>query len=158
MFANMYAAYEALSDGLKRTLDGMIAIHSASRVYGTGNSRAANRQKDGGKSMQIRTGFDAEATVEHPVVRTHPETGRKAIFLGDHAETIDGMPYAEGRALVDDLNQRATPDHLVYRHHWAPRQCIVWDNRCLLHRATAYDTAREKRVMRRCTILGDEPF
>ncbi len=96
--------------------------------------------------------------VVHPIVRTHPETGRKAIFLGDHAETIEGMDPARGRALIDEVNRRATAKPLVYEHLWSPRQCLVWDNRCLMHRATGYDTARERRVMRRCTILGDEPF
>jgi len=96
--------------------------------------------------------------VAHPIVRTHPETGRKAIFLGDHAETIEGMDYAEGRALIEELNQMITPQSRVYTHRWAPRECIVWDNRCTLHRATGFDEARLKRVMRRCMIVGDKPF
>jgi taurine dioxygenase len=96
--------------------------------------------------------------VVHPIVRTHPETGRKAIFLGDHAEKIEAMDHAQGRALIDEVNQRATAAPLGYEHVWSPRQCLVWDNRCLMHRATTYDTAKERRVMRRCTILGDQPF
>jgi alpha-ketoglutarate-dependent taurine dioxygenase len=91
-------------------------------------------------------------------VRTHPDTGRKAIFLGDHAEWIDGMDYDEGRALIEDLNATITPPARVYTHHWSPRECIVWDNRCTLHRATGFDEAQHKRVMRRCTIVGDRPF
>ena len=96
--------------------------------------------------------------VVHPIVRTHPETGRKAVFLGDHSEKIEGMDHTQGRALIDEVNDLATTEPLVYEHHWSPRQCLVWDNRCLMHRATGYDTAKERRVMRRCTILGDEPF
>src|SRR5579864_4327729 len=96
--------------------------------------------------------------IAHPIVRTHPETGRKAIFLGDHAEYIVGMDYGEGRALIEEVNAMITPQARVYTHHWAPRQCMVWDNRCLLHRATGFDEARQKRVMRRCTIVGDKPF
>ena len=96
--------------------------------------------------------------VAHPIVRTHPQTGRKAIFLGDHAESIEGMDYAEGRALIEELNVMITQPARVYTHRWAPRQCLVWDNRCTLHRATGFDEANEIRVMRRCTIIGDKPF
>ena len=96
--------------------------------------------------------------VAHPIVRVHPETGRKAIYLGDHAESIEGMPYEEGRQLIEELNVVATPSHLVYSHGWKPGECLVWDNRSTLHRATGFDTARHKRVMRRCTILGTQVF
>ena len=96
--------------------------------------------------------------VAHPIVRTHPETGRKAIFLGDHAEFIEGMDYHAGRNLIDELNALITPRERVYAHRWRPRECLVWDNRCLLHRANSFDTARHARVMRRCTIIGERPF
>jgi taurine dioxygenase len=96
--------------------------------------------------------------IGHPIVRTHPYTGRKAIFLGDHAEWIEGVDYEEGRALIEELNIMITPPARIYTHSWSPRQCMVWDNRCLLHRATGFDEARYKRVMRRCTINGDKPF
>ena len=96
--------------------------------------------------------------VAHPIVRTHPETGRKAIFLGDHAESIEGMDYEAGRALIEQLNALVTSPSRVYTHKWNPRECMVWDNRCLLHRATGFDTTRHGRLMRRCTINGDRPF
>ena len=96
--------------------------------------------------------------VDHPIVRTHPETRRRCIFLGDHAECVQDMGYEKGRGLIEEVNQLITPDRLIYRHRWEPQQVMVWDNRCLLHRATAYDTAAERRVMRRCTVLGDEPY
>jgi taurine dioxygenase len=96
--------------------------------------------------------------IAHPIVRTHPDTGRKAIFLGDHAESIEGMDYEEGRGLIEELNLMITSPERVYAHTWRPRQCMVWDNRCTLHRATGFDEARYKRVMRRCTINGDRPF
>ena len=98
---------------------------------------------------------NAVPPVEQPVVRIHPETGRKAIYLGDHAESIVGMDYAEGRKLVDRLNERIVELAHVYVHQWRPRDLMVWDNRCLLHKAQSYDTAREPRVIRRCTVLGD---
>ena len=96
--------------------------------------------------------------IAHPIVRTHPETGRKAVFLGDHAQEIEGMDYDEGRALIEELNVLITPPKEVYTHVWSPRQCIVWDNRCTLHRATGFDEVNHVRVMRRCTINGDRPF
>ena len=147
-FADMYGAYEALPEDWKRRLVGMKAIHNLdfSRTRRHGHQPMTAEQK-------------AQVTpVAHPIVRTHPETGRKALFLGDHAECVEGMDYDEGRALIEELNRLATTDHLVYRHAWSPREVVVWDNRCLLHRATSYDTARERRVMRRCTILGDAPY
>jgi taurine dioxygenase len=147
-FADMVGAYEALSPEWKRRLDGLKAFHNLdfSRTRRHGHEPMTAKQK-------------AEVPpVDHPVVRTHPETGRKGIFLGDHAEWIDGMDYEQGRALIEEVNALATPDHLVYRHRWQPRECMVWDNRCLLHRATGYDPATQRRVMRRCTVLGDRPF
>lgn len=96
--------------------------------------------------------------VAHPIVRTDPDTGRKALFLGDHAEWIEGMDYYEGRALIEELNLMIRPPARVYAHTWRPRQCMVWDNRCTLHRATGFDEARYTRVMRRCTIIGDRSF
>jgi len=68
------------------------------------------------------------------------------------------MDYDEGRALIEELNVLITPQDRVYTHVWSPRQCIVWDNRCTLHRATGFDEANHVRVMRRCTINGDRPF
>ena len=68
------------------------------------------------------------------------------------------MDYDDGRALIEELNGVITRPERIYSHTWAPRQCMVWDNRCTLHRATGFDELRQKRVMRRCTILGDRPF
>ena len=147
-FCDMYGALDALGPEWQRRLQGLKAIHnldfSRSRRHGEDPMTAEQKSE--------------VPPVAHPIIRTHPETGRHAIFLGDHAECVEGMNHAEGRALVEAVNAAATPDHLVYRHRWRPRQCIVWDNRCLLHRATTYDTAQERRVMRRCTINGDVPF
>ena len=95
--------------------------------------------------------------VDHPIVRTHPETGRRCLYLGDHAESIVGIPYAEGRALIEELNALAVHPDLTYEHRWKPGELIVWDNRCLMHRATPYDPFTERRVVRRCTVLGEIP-
>jgi taurine dioxygenase len=147
-FADMYSAYALLPAAMKRRIEGRRAIHnldfSRSRRHGEDLLTAEQKAK--------------VPPIAHPIVRTHPETGRKAIFLGDHAEAIEGLPYDEGRALIEEINAMITPPERVYTHHWSPRQCMVWDNRCTLHRATGFDEARLKRVMRRCTINGDRPF
>jgi alpha-ketoglutarate-dependent taurine dioxygenase len=147
-FVDMYSAYDLLPAAMKARIEDRRAIHnfdfSRTRRHGEDPLTADQKAK--------------VPPVAHPIVRTHPETGRKAIFLGDHAETIEGMDYAEGRALIEELNREITPQSRVYTHRWAPRECMVWDNRCTLHRATGFDEARLKRVMRRCTIVGDKPF
>ncbi len=147
-FADMYAAYDALTPAWKARIEGKRAIHNLdfSRTRRHGHEPMTPEQKA------------KVPPVAHPIVRTHPETGRKAIFLGDHAETVEGMSYAEGRQMIEELNARITPASAVYAHKWAPRECMVWDNRSLLHRATGFDTGRHIRVMRRCTINGDKPF
>jgi alpha-ketoglutarate-dependent 2,4-dichlorophenoxyacetate dioxygenase len=146
-FADMYSAYERLSDDWKARIEGLTCVHNLdfSRTRRHGHDPMTEAQK-------------REAPpVQHPVVRIHPETGRKAVFLGDHAECIVGMDYDVGRQLIEDLNKLITPEDLVYSHTWSPGECVIWDNRCLLHRATGFDTANEIRVMRRCTTLGETP-
>ncbi len=146
-FCDMYGAYERLSDAWKTRIANLRAVHnldfSRTRRHGEEPMTAAQRQ--------------AVPPVDHPVVRTHPDTGRHCLFLGDHAEYIVGMPYDEGRALIEELNAMAVQPDLVYAHRWQPGQLILWDNRCLLHRATEYDTHNEPRVIRRCTVLGEVP-
>jgi taurine dioxygenase len=146
-FCDMYGAYERLSDAWKARIANLRAVHNLdfSRTRRHGEEPMTDEQKK------------AVPPVDHPVVRTHPETGRKCLFLGDHAEYIAGMPYDEGRALIDELNALAVHKDLTYEHHWKPHEMIVWDNRCLMHRATPYDPARDRRVVRRCTVLGEVP-
>lgn len=146
-FCDMYAAWDELSPQWKARLASLKAIHNLdfSRTRRHGYEPLTPEQKA------------LVPPVAHPIVRVHPETGRKCLFLGDHAESIEGMPYDEGRALIEEINVLATPPHLVYAHRWTPGECIVWDNRCLLHRATGYDPATQRRKMRRCTINGDRP-
>jgi taurine dioxygenase len=147
-FADMYAAYDRLSPAWKKRIEGRKAIHNLdfSRTRRHGHDPMTPEQKA------------KVPPVAQPIVRTHPDTGRKAIFLGDHAESIEGMDYEAGRALIEELGEAIITPEVVYNHTWRPRECMVWDNRCLLHRATGFDTARHGRVMRRCTILGDRPY
>ena len=146
-FCDMYGAYEALSDEMKERLEGARAVHNLDF------SRSRRHGEDPMTEAQKRE----VPPVDHPIVRTHPETGRKCIFLGDHAETIAGLDDEDGRRLVEEINTLAIRPELTYCHRWRPGDLVIWDNRCLMHRSTPYDTARERRVMRRCTILGEIP-
>jgi len=146
-FCDMYGAYERLSPGWKARIARLRAVHNLDF------SRNRRHGEDPLTDEQRR----ARPPVDHPVVRTHPETGRQCLFLGDHAESIVGLPYDEGRALIDELNALAIHPDLTYEHRWKEGELIVWDNRCVLHRATGYDAVNEGRVIRRCTVLGEVP-
>jgi alpha-ketoglutarate-dependent taurine dioxygenase len=146
-FADMYAAYDALDAAERERLGALRAIHNLN----------FSRDRRHGEEPMTEAQRRAAPPVDHPVVRTHPETGRKCLFLGDHAESIAGMDYAEGRALIDALNERIIANSRIYTHRWRPHDFMVWDNRCLMHKAESYDIAREPRVIRRCTVLGEVP-
>ncbi len=145
LFANMYAAYDGLAEPVKRRLEGLKAVHNLD--YSRQLSRAKQQMTDEQKKLA--------PPVEHPIIRIHPETGRKAIYLGEHASHILGMPIDEGRALIREINAHATGPDYIYRHRWAPHDLLMWDNRCLLHAATDFDWMRDRRIMRRTTALGE---
>jgi len=146
-FCDMYGAYERLSDAWKTRIAGLRAVHNLD----------FSRTRRHGEDLMTEEQKRAKPPVDQPIVRTHPETGRKCLYLGDHAEYIVGMPYDEGRAMIEELNAMAPHPDLTYEHRWKTGELIVWDNRCLLHRATAYDPATQGRVIRRCTVLGEVP-
>jgi alpha-ketoglutarate-dependent taurine dioxygenase len=146
-FADMYSAYDALDPAERARLAGLRAIHNLN----------FSRNRRHGEEPMTEAQRAAVPPVDHPVVRTHPETGRKCLYLGDHAETIQGWDYEEGRAFIEALNERIVGLARIYTHRWRPGDFMVWDNRCLLHKAESYDTAREPRVIRRCTVLGEAP-
>ncbi len=143
-FASTRGAYPALPEDMKRRVAGAIAVHDFSW------------SRD-----QIRPGFftaEERATyppVRHPLVRTNPVNGRPALFLGAHASHIEGMPIEEGRALLKALLDHVTQPQFRYRHEWREGDLVVWDNRCVLHRATPYDSTRYKRLLQRTTVSGD---
>jgi len=143
-FASTRCAYPALPEDMKRRVAGAIAVHDFSW------------SRD-----QIRPGFftaEERATyppVRHPLVRTNPANGRPALFLGAHASHIEGMPIEEGRALLKALLDHVTQPQFRYRHEWREGDLVVWDNRCVLHRATPYDSTRYKRLLQRTTVSGD---
>ena len=146
-FADMYAAYDALSLAERDRLSGLRAMHNLD----------FSRNRRHAEEPMTEAQRKAVPPVDHPIIRTHPETGRKCVFLGDHAEAIGGMEYDVARAFIDDLNERIVALARIYTHRWRPGDFMVWDNRCLLHKAEGYDLTREPRVIRRCTVLGEVP-
>jgi len=148
-FASMFAAYDALAETDRRHLSTLQAVHDYPWHYRT--------------YLQHRTQLtpDEEAKtppVRHPVIRTHPSVGRHAMYVGEGlTRTIDGMSEEDGRRLVVELSDFATQPEFVYSHKWRPGDLVFWDNRSTMHRATEFDD-RYRRLMRRTTILGDEPF
>ncbi|MGH6898609.1 MAG: TauD/TfdA dioxygenase family protein [Geminicoccaceae bacterium] len=147
-FASMYDAYDALDDATRRRLAPLRAVHSLdfSRTRRHGEDPMTEAQKK------------ARPPVDHPIIRIHPETGRNCVFLGDHAWYVQGMPLEEGRRLIEDLNAGVIDPERVYTHCWRRGDLVVWDNRCMLHKAEPYDVARQARVMRRCTVVGEVPI
>jgi alpha-ketoglutarate-dependent 2,4-dichlorophenoxyacetate dioxygenase len=146
-WCDMYGAYQALDAATRAQLGGMRAIHNLD----------FSRSRRHGEEPMTEEQRRAVPPVDHPIVRTHPDTGRKAIFLGDHAESIVGMDYAQGRQFIEALNARIVRPERVYSHRWQACDFVIWDNRCTLHRALEYDTAQALRIIRRCTVLGEVP-
>ncbi len=150
LFANQYLAYETLSDGLKSMLDGVKAIHDDSRVAGLN----ANM----GRSTATRDDDDWRPTANaHPVVRTHPETGRKALYVNvASAHHFEGMTREESAPLLQYLFKHATLPEFTCRFRWEPGSVAFWDNRCLKHIAVN-DYHGYRRDMRRVQLAGDRP-
>jgi taurine dioxygenase len=149
-FANQYLAYETLSDGMKRMLAGLRAVHTDRKVAGPKAGRNAYR------STKVRED-DAwrETASTHPVVRTHPETGKRLLFV-NHSYTIgfEGMTEAEGRPLLDYLLEHGHRPEFTCRFRWEAGSVAFWDNRSVKHLAVN-DAGPYRRLMRRVQIAGD---
>lgn len=146
-FANMVLAYKALPNETKARIAGLRAVHAWewSRLA-SGSSPASEAEKQ------------ERPPVDHPIVRTHPDTGEKALYLGLHASHILGLPEAAGRALLAELLEHATQPEFVYTHHWRSGDLVIWDNRALLHRALAnYAMTQQRRVLHRTVVRGTVP-
>jgi taurine dioxygenase len=145
-FADMVAAYEALPEAEKAELDGIRVVHS----WEISRARA-------GAPATAEEIADAP-NVTHPLVRTIPETGRKALFMGELAVYFEGQPEEVGRARLEKLVEHAGQARFVYCHKWKPGDLLMWDNRCLLHRAgTHFDAAKFPRVLQRTCLRGTAP-
>ena len=145
-YANMAAAYEALSDDMKAKLEGLVALHNF--YWSRRNVKV---------TAFTRKETNALPPVRHPVVRRHPETGRRALYVGSHTESIEGMEWDEGRALIDSLIEHATQPEFMYQHAWRVGDLVWWDNRAALHCGMAFDIARHKRRLHRTTVAGTGP-
>jgi taurine dioxygenase len=147
LFCNMYKVFEELSQGLQNTLEGLRALHSAEALVMRNNA-------DDNNAKPISAIPDL---VSHPVVRTHPETGRKALYVNPYfTESFEGWTPAESRLLLDWLNQLATRQENIYRHRWRKGDVLMWDNRCAMHYAV-YDYGSKPRLFHRATAAGDRP-
>jgi taurine dioxygenase len=154
LFSSTRAAYDALSDGMRELLQGLIGVNSAGLKYGGG--RAKMHSKIGG--MKVHDTESAEQyEAEHPIVRSHPDTGRKALYLSrSHTIRLKDMTEAESRALIDFLQEHQTRPEFTCRVQWAPGTLTVWDNRCTQHFAVN-DYHGQRRRMRRLTVGAQTP-
>lgn len=140
MFTNMYAAYETLSPAMQRMIEGLYAVYM--------------RERKGGSAEWLMQHRQLNPPVAQPVVRVHPETGRKALYVGETARSFEGMTAAESKPLLEYLVKHATQPSFVYRHRWRVNDLLMWDNRCTMHLALGdYDRSR-LRHMERTTLLG----
>ncbi len=150
MFANQYLAYEALSDGMKDMLSRMRAVYS--------DASLGDRNK--GRALKVKAGYEDREIYEsvHPVVRTHPETGRKSLFVHKpYTIRFENMTVAESRPLLDYLYAHSARPEFTCRFRWHEGSRAFWDNRCLLHYALN-DYSGVRRYAHRVTVVGDAPY
>ncbi len=145
-FASCRAAYDALPKAEQFRLRGLVAEHNY------GYSRSLVKGYEAPKET-----LEEVPPVHHAVVRTNPGNGRKNFYTGSHASHIIGWPVEEGRKLLRELVDKATQPEFVYVHNWQPFDFVIWDNRCVLHRGTPYESAKYRRVMHRTTVAGAGP-
>jgi taurine dioxygenase len=145
LFANMYMAYDALSDGMKKLLEGLHGIHLS------GTRKIANDNTGVTRAVEQKR---LNPPVAQPVVRVHPETGRKALYIGEKVGRFDNMTAEESRPLIDYLCRHATRPEFVYRHNWRENDIVVWDNRCTMHCALGDFDETKLRHLERTTVLG----
>jgi alpha-ketoglutarate-dependent 2,4-dichlorophenoxyacetate dioxygenase len=143
-FADMRAAYDALDEETKALVEDLVCEHSL--LYSRGLLGFAATREEEAMFRPVR----------QRLVRTHPVTGRKSLYLASHAGTIVGWPVPEARALLRDLTEHATQPHFVHVHQWREYDLVIWDNRQTMHRVRRFDES-EIRDMRRTTVAGDAP-
>lgn len=148
LFANQYLAYETLSAGLKRTLDGLAGVNTSTKA--AASKTREDRMRASGEELKVLIG-------EHPVVRTHPETGRKALYVNvGHTASFSGWSEDESRPLLEFLFAHQVRPEFTCRFRWQPGSLAFWDNRCTQHNPVN-DYHGYRRVMHRVTLAGDAP-
>jgi taurine dioxygenase len=151
LYANQYAAYDALDATMKTKLDGLQGIHSARRGYSKAGQYG---EKDVGRSMAIVYSDDALATQNHPLVQLHPETGRPALFLSPgYTIGIEGLAEEESQELLLFLYAHQAKEQFIYRHRWQENMLTMWDNRAVIHAATG-GYQGHRRLLQRITITS----
>ena len=151
LFANQYLAYDTLSEGMKRLLDGLVALNASAKADVTRTRE--DRMKDS-NNPQARKDYVAE----HPAVRTHPETGRKALYVNvAHTVRFKDMSEAESAPILDYLFRHQIRPEFTCRFHWEPGSIAFWDNRCAQHNPVN-DYHGYRRLMHRITLKGDKPI
>ena len=162
-FASTTAAYAALPDAMKHRLEGMKNVHSYV-AYRAKNRRAQQEeQMRGGRAITEYELSDAQLKsvpdVEVPVVRTHPVTKRKGLFVNEaHTSRMSGMPEDEGNALLEQLYRHIVQPEFIYTHHWQPGDLLMWDNVAVQHKATFDYDLPLRRLMYRTTVRGSVPY
>ncbi len=155
-FANLHAAHDALPEATRRCIGGLRAVHSISKLR---NPRAViSGRRDGAAEFYARQDVEFPPA-SHPIVRTHPETGRKLLYLSPRFTIgIEGMDDAAAQPLLDALFAHQLRPEFLYRHRWQPGDLVMWDNRAVNHRACGGYGDDDIRLMHRTTVLGDAPF
>ena len=148
-WADMRAAYDALDGATKARIEGLNAYHSLHYSQG----RIGHVPKKGTDDYR-RLGFEGDDDVLRPLVKVHPDTGRKSLLIGRHAHNIPGMDKAESERFLEGLVAFACQRPRTWHHDWRPGDAILWDNRCLLHQATPWDMT-QRRIMWHSRIAGD---
>jgi taurine dioxygenase len=156
-FANLYAAYDALSDGMKAAAENLRTVNLPDAGRKAAQAATGGAQYGALGANRIKAPGDAPSQVEHPLVRTHPETGRKLLYIGLHTEHFAGMTTAESEGLVTYLIRHATRPEFTCRFRWRPGSLAIWYNRCVLHNAI-HDYRGQRRRMHRVTVAGDAPY
>lgn len=153
MFANMYMAYDTLSEPMKAFLGSLSAVHDYTLAYENVFSKLPGRPPMSEETRKL------VPPVVHPVIRTHPITKKKTLFVNQgFTRRIQGLSDDESRALLDFLFMHSTRPEFVYRHKWSVGDVVMWDNRCMMHRAIADYDMNEPRHLHRTTIAGDKPY
>ncbi|MFF5129330.1 TauD/TfdA dioxygenase family protein [Streptomyces syringium] len=156
LYSNMYLAFETLSEPMREMLLKLTAVHDVRKAFGAdyGNLQRSLKKKGIDPDEQ----FADQEPVEHPLVRTHPVTGRKALYISSpYVTRINGLSDSESRAILEFLYRHIETNELIYRHAWATGDLLVWDNRCTQHLAVA-DYFPHERLMHRMNIAGEKPF